>query len=136
MENKDQKGLDLKGLIKKLRDVTLAVQIIPFIYTALYLICMLVYLFAGETTILIMDTLFYVSPTIVVMFLVLSKMLRLCKWHRRAVLLPLIPQIPIIADNFLVDLSSYAIIVNIAVIAAMSALLLFAAYKVFFANGR
>lgn len=44
----DQKPLDLAGLIKTLRYITTAVQIMPFIYTILYIISLAVSLFAPD----------------------------------------------------------------------------------------
>lgn len=127
----DQQRLNLKGLIEKLRKVTLAVQIMPFVYTALYVLCMILYFFAGDNLLCVLDSLFYVSPTIVIMFFILSKQLRLCKWHRRAILLPLIPQIAVIADRYLITMSKVALIVDFSIIIIMAVLLLVADYNVF-----
>ena len=128
----DRQRLDLEGLIKKLRSVTIAVQIMPFIYTLLYLVCMVFYLFADESTLTALDTLFYVSPLVVAEFLVLSYALRLCKWHRMACLLPLIPQIMVGLDSTFLFFSGRVAVYSIVTLAIMSALLLIAAYNVFF----
>ena len=128
----ERKPLDLKGLISTLRNVTRAVQIIPFIYVAIYIVVLIVYYYASEDLLWIADTLFYASPMTVAAFLILSKLLRLCKWHRRAVALPLIPQAVTILDYYIVDLSEVAVKVNFCIVLSMAIILLIAAYNVFF----
>ncbi len=128
----DQKPLDLAGLIKTLRYVTTAVQILPFIYTILYIISLAVSLFAPDEVVWIVDTLFYASPVTVIAFLVLSRLLRLCKWHKIACVLPIIPQAVSFIDYYVVELTELIAQVNICVFGSMAILLLVAAYNVFF----
>lgn len=130
---KDQKPLDLGGLVKTLRYVTTAVQILPFIYTVLYLVALGIALFASEEIVRISDSLFYVSPVTVFAFLLLSKLLRLCVWHRTACMLPLLPQVVSIIDYNIIELSQRAATLNIIVFGIIGAGLLFAAYKTFIA---
>ena len=103
----------------------------PFIYVAIYVVTLIIYHHASGDVLWILDTLFYVSPMTVACFLVLSKVLRLCKWHRRAVCLPLIPQAVNFLDYYVVDLSEVAVHVNFCIIITMAILLLVAAYNVF-----
>ena len=131
MGQEDRKPLDLKGLVSTLRHVTTAVQVVPFVYVALYILTLVSYNFISEDAQTLMDTLFYVSPVTVLAFLFLSRVLRLCKWHRRAVVLPLIPQVVSFLDYYIIDLSEVAVRVNFYVILSMSVLLLIAAYNVF-----
>lgn len=130
-ENSDQRRLNLEGLVRKLRYVTLAVQIMPFIYTVLYLISMVFYLFSSDVVIKILDTLFYVSPVVIVYSLVLSKLLRLCVWHKTACILPLIPQVLVILDRTFILFSQSAMIICVSSMAIMCVLLLISAYHVF-----
>lgn len=92
----------------------------------------MVYYFASEDFLWLADTLFYVSPMTVAAFLILSKLLRLCKWHRRAVALPLLPQAVNLLDYYVVDLSEIAVRVNFFIVLSMAILLMIAAYNVFF----
>ena len=129
----------VKYLIEKLRAITLAAQIIPFVYSALYILCMALYLTAPDNVLGVADTIFYVSPIIVCAFLVESRILKLCKWHRRACCVPLIPQIAVFIDWHIVSLGRVAAYIAVAVPAAMCILLLLAAYNVFIKpkhNGR
>lgn len=133
---KDQERLNLKELVKKLRDITRAVQLLPFVYGFLFVIAMLVYLFCPDWLSTICDHLFYVSIAGVIYNLILSRTLRLCKWHRAACCIPLLPEFVGLADKTIVNLSQYAEFLNIGTIITMTSLLLISAYKVFFSNGR
>lgn len=128
----DQRRLKLEGLIKRLRSVTLCVQIMPFAYTSLYLVAMIFYLFVDGPIISILDTLFYVSPVVVVQSLVLSNLLKLCFWHKIACTLPIAPQIPVVLDNTVISLSGLAALINITTTMIVAIILLIAAYNVFF----
>lgn len=130
-EEKDQRQLDLRNLVDKLRHVTTAVQIIPFVYVPVYMVALMLYYHASEDVLWILDTLFYVSPMTVLAFLVLSKALKLCKWHRRAVALPLIPQAFTFLDYYVIDFSEVVVTVNFCIIITMAVLLMIAAYHVF-----
>lgn len=127
----DQNIDKIKYVINKLRYITLAVQIIPFIYSFLYIICSCLYLFCPESLLLVVDTLFYVSPIVVLGFLVESKILKLCRWHKTACILPVIPQAIVFIDNFVIELTVYEAYISIATPIVLSILLLFAAYNVF-----
>ena len=69
----------------------MAVQIIPFAYTFIYILVLFAYGNISDETASMLDTLFYISPIQIVGLLILSKILHLCKWHRMACVLPLFP---------------------------------------------
>ncbi len=128
----NQEGRDrILALIETLRSITLAVQVIPFVYTGLYIIVLCTYAFAPERVLEALDTLFYVSPTVVVAFLLESRILKLCHWHRAACALPLLPQVSVFVDSYIYELAERGVYALYLVIIAMSVLLLVAAYKVF-----
>lgn len=129
MDNHDLNRI--KYIIEKLRAITLAAQIIPFVYSALYIFGTVLYVTAGENVIRVADTMFYVSPTIVAAFLVESRILKLCRWHRRACALPLIPQIAVFIDYHIASLGNVVAYIAILIPALMAILLLIAAYNVF-----
>ena len=130
MDNKDGRDRIL-ALIEKLRKITLVVQVAPFIYTGLYILIIVTYLFASESVLSVLDTLFYVSPVVIVVFLVESKVLNLCKWHKLACSLPLLPQIEVAFDRYVYECSLSEAQVLVSLVALMAVLLLVAAYKVF-----
>ena len=67
----------------------MAVQVFPFIYTALFIFLFTAYSFSEGVLLDIIDYAGFVSPIVVVAHLVYSKMLMMCKWHRIACALPL-----------------------------------------------
>lgn len=119
-----------------MRNATLAVQIIPFVYSFIYILILLSYGKVTEDTAVVLDTLFYISPLQIVGFLILSRVSRLCKWHRMACLLPIFPQAISFVDYYIIELTEVEGYLTNMTTVVMSALLLFSAYKVFFANGR
>lgn len=126
---------ELEGVRKYfaiLRGITLSVQIMPFIYSAIYIVIFILYTTASEQTIAILDTLFYISPLFAICHLVYSKILHLCAWHRTACIVPLIPQAVNFVDYYLVSLSEVEATVFNLTASAMTILLLIAAYNVFF----
>lgn len=131
MDSQDRRT-DLKRLVDTLRRVTTAVQILPFIYSAISIILLAVYNIIPEGVQMILDTLFYVSPVTIVAFLLLSKLLHMCKWHKTACILPVVPQAVSLTDYYIINLTIPEVWVANSLIIVMSALLLIAAYKVFF----
>lgn len=126
---------ELEGVRKYfsiLRGITLSVQIMPFIYSAIYIVIFILYTTASEQTIAILDTLFYISPLFAICHLVYSRILHLCAWHRTACIVPLIPQAVNFVDYYLVSLSEVEATVFNLTASAMTILLLLAAYNVFF----
>ena len=119
-------------LIGKLRNITIAVQIAPFAYTFIYIISLVLYLFVTEDVACILDTIAYISPVTVIIFLIESRILEMCRWHKRACILPIITQIPALIDTYIYELSEVAALINISTILLMSILLLIAAHHVFF----
>ena len=84
----------------------------------------------------VLDDLFYVSPVVIVMNLVYSRILKMCVWHKVACALPLIPEIANMSEALPFDFSvGQAQLINYAA-AITSVLFIIAAYKVFFGNGR
>lgn len=129
--DRDRRPLDLEGLIRKLRDVTLAAQLMPFVYGGFYILSLFLYAVGTEETARLCDTLFYVSPVAVAEFLILSRLLRLCKWHRTACCVPLIPQLMSMIDYYVIEFSEVVVMVDLFVYASSVTLLLISAYKVF-----
>lgn len=133
MDNQDQgRRADLKRLITTLRRVTTAVQVFPFIYSATYIVLLSIYNIIPENFQATLDNLFYISPACVVTFLVLSKVLLLCKWHKAACIIPIIPQVANFIDCHVIAFSEAQVHIFNGTVLAMAALLMFAAYKVFF----
>lgn len=111
--------------------MTLAVQLIPFIYGGLYAVSVVVYFLGPDSLSQVMDSLLYVSPLTIVCFLALSRMLRLCKWHKTACCVPLVPNAVSLVDYYVIELSEVTLAVEFLIVGSMIVLLLISAYKVF-----
>lgn len=122
---------DILALVNILRKVTVIVKICPFIYTVLYALCMFGYLSMSESVATILDQLFYTSPIVVVNNLVLSRSLKLCKWHRLECILPIIPLLPLAIDSYICPLNNVAVGVNTAIMTMLCIASLINAYFVF-----
>lgn len=115
----------------------MAVQVFPFIYTALFLILFTAYTFMDGPLLDIIDHLAFVSPVVVAAHLVYSKMLMMCKWHRIACAIPLLPQSVDLLDAYVFHFERGTWIVVAAAIISSTTLFLIAIYKVFLTdNGR
>lgn len=121
-------------LIAVLRNITMAVQVFPFIYTALFVFLFAAYSFSSGVVLDIIDYAAFVSPIVIVAHLVYSRMLKLCKWHRIACALPLIPQAVDQFDVYVYHFDHYEWIVVSATILLTLILFLIAIYKVFYTN--
>lgn len=131
MENHEQRVDSIKYLGSKLRYITLAVQIMPSVYSFIYILCLVAYLFCSEPILVLLNTLSYVSPVVIIGFLIESKILKLCKWHKTACILPILPQILVFVDYYIIELTEIEAYIAIATPIALSILLLIAAYNVF-----
>lgn len=112
------------------------VQLAPFVYAFFYTIVIGLYPYTSYETAKILDTLFYVSPTVVILNLIESKILKLCQWHKTACLLPLLPQIILFIDSHIVQFSISGARLASIVFLAMLVLFIISAYQVFFNNER
>lgn len=130
MGDQDRRA-DIKRLIDTLRRVTTAVQIMPFIYSGLYIITLVFYNFASQNVQSILDTLFYVSPICIIAFLLLSRLLHLCIWHKTACIIPFVPQVVSAIDCYFFIFPVKAIYIFNGTLILMSSLLLVSAYNVF-----
>ena len=120
-------------MLKRVRRIA---QLSPFVYAFAYIIILILYNFASDTTLDVLDDLFYISPVVIVINLVYSRILKFCKWHKVACVLPLFPELVNLAEPFIVVLYQDQTIVLNSVLAALSILFVISAYKVFFCDGR
>lgn len=131
MDNQDESDERIKRLILTLRDITLAVQIAPFVISLLYILGIIAQLFFSGDTSWLFSMILYTPPPIILIMLIFSRMLHLCKWHRLACALPLVPFCFTMIDAYLIELSDIAVWLLNGLAIAMIILLLMAAYNVF-----
>ena len=109
----------------------MAVQVSPFIYTALFIVLFAAYSFVDGVNLDIIDYAVFVSPAVILAHIIYSFILRLCKWHRVACALPLIPQAADLFDTYVLRLDHVSwLIVSITILVTMI-LFLIAIHKVF-----
>ena len=121
-------------LVAILRRITLAVQVFPFIYTALFVFLFTAYSLTEGVWLDILDYASFVSPVVVFAHLIYSRMLRMCRWHRIACALPLLPQAVDQFDLYVCQLGHITWIVVSATILVTIVLFLIAFYKVFYTD--
>ena len=122
---------DVIAIVSILRKVTKVVKIYPFVYAILYALCMFGYMIGSEGLSCALDQLFYTSPISILFALILSRSLKLCKWHKLECILPMIPLIHLAIDSYIIPLSNVSAIINVGTIIAICILSLINAYFVF-----
>lgn len=125
---------EITRLVSILRAVTIAVQFAPFIFVGFLIISVMFYLFINEEVSAFMDLMFYISPIVAVYNLVLSRVLKLCKWHRLECRLPLIPIIPVLINDYICNLEPLYLWINWGIVVSMFVLSIINAYFVFIKN--
>ena len=122
---------DIDNIINILRRATVVVKVAPFGFVIMHLVSMLVYMFTNDYASSICDMLFYISPMVVFYNLILSRVFKLCKWHRLECRLPLFPLIAVFINDFIYPLSAIALWLNWSLVVIMITLSLINAYFVF-----
>ena len=128
MERNEHKIL---GTIQILRRVTRTVKIAPFVLDVLYMFSMIGYMLFSDYVSTILDYLFYISPSTIVILLLLSKSTKMCVWHRLECILPLFSMLPALFDEMIMNLTNVAAYINAATIAFIFLASLVNAYFVF-----
>ena len=128
MERNEHKIL---GAIQILRRVTRTVKIAPFVLAVLYMLSMIGYMVFSDTVATILDYLFYISPSTIVILLIFSKSTKMCVWHKLECILPMVSMLPSLFDEMIMNLTNVAAYINAATIAFISLASIINAYFVF-----
>lgn len=123
--------MNIDGAVKILRKAMATVKVAPFVFALLYLVALAVYLLFNEAISTAADMLFYVSPVAVAFNLRMSKIFKMCKWHRLECLLPLLPIVLVFVNCFVYILPDIAVYINWGVNLVIFTLSLINAYFVF-----
>lgn len=134
MDNQDLEGA-VNALVVVLKKLTRVVKTLPFIYLIIYVVYLGLDICSAEYIINNIDCLFTVSPSITAVFLLLSKTLKLCRWHKTACVIPLSTQFESYTDSFIFQFTQNEIIVVNTVIGLSVMVFLYLAYR-HFCNGR
>lgn len=122
---------ELGRVIGILRNATEAVKFIPFAYALLYIVSILSYSFCSESVLLWIDMTFYVSPISIIFLLILSRTLKLCKWHRLECVLPMMGFCAVFINDFIIEFGKYGQLANYIIVITTFILSLVNAYFVF-----
>lgn len=136
MDSRDQSQGAVRKVLDVLRKVTRMVQLVPFVYLAFYAIYMIASAFSPEGIIFISDGFLTTSPFVTTCMLFLSRLLKLCRWHKTACLIPSFSQIENVVDSYVFTFTQNEIIILNISIGVASALFLYLANKHFFHDGR
>lgn len=127
-ENISDRIINAIGILKS---ITRIVKIVPFLYTFLYILFLVLQFIVNETALCIMENILYVSPIMILLFVLLSYKLKFCKWHRVECLLPITQQVLSLVDAYIYEFGEYSVYVIIYTIALLFTLSLVNAYFVF-----
>lgn len=122
---------ELSRIIGILRTATKVVKLIPFAYALLYIISILSYSMCSENISIWVDMVFYVSPLSIIFLLILSRTLKLCKWHRLECGLPLMGFCAVLINDFIIEFGKYGQLANYIIVITTFILSLINAYFVF-----
>lgn len=122
---------ELGRIIGILRTATKVVKLIPFAYALLYIISILSYSMCSENVSIWIDMIFYVSPISIIFLLILSRTLKLCKWHRLECVLPLMGFCAILINDLIIEFGKYGQLANYIIVITTFILSLINAYFVF-----
>lgn len=125
----ERKGID--KIIWVARYSTVLVKAMPFVFAIFYLIGLSSYIWSSNTIIGCLDLVFYVSPMVILYELILSKIFHLCKWHRLECVLPMFGLIPVLVDQFIIEIGAYGQLTNWIIVVSVFTLSLINAYFVF-----
>lgn len=135
MENQDRQRDVVSRVIEILRKVTRIVQIAPFVYLAFYAAYLFVGCFVSDEVISLIDGFMNTSPVVTTGMLVLSKLLKLCKWHKTACLIPSVSQIEGFIDGYVFTFTQMEIMLINLLLGIASLSYIIYAHRHFF-NGR
>ena len=122
---------NIAAVVSILRKTTRIVKVAPFVLVTMYMFAMVGYMLFSDVVAVALDTLFYVSPLVIILLWMLSRALKMCNWHRLECVLPLVPQVPIFFDDYINQFDYAGAAVNICVIGLLFLLSLINAYFVF-----
>lgn len=126
----------------RLRDVTRVVKIAPFLYSMLYIMCLVCHIILRDVQDItlrdniqtIIDESIYVSPVIVFIFYVLSYRLSLCNWYRLQCTLPTLSQVTTIIDAYVYEFPTDGASLIVYISVSIFLLTLINTYFVFIKN--
>ena len=135
MDSPDRQRDAVSRVIEILRKVTRIVQIAPFVYLAFYSAYLIIGCFSSDALVSLADGVIFSSPFTTTGMLFLSRLLKLCRWHKAACLIPSASHIEGIIDSYLFTFTQNEIILINTALGILSLAFIIRAHRHFF-NGR
>ena len=135
MDSQDPRSA-LGRIVDVARKTTRIVQIFPFVYLAIVAIYLVWSWAFGESIVSFADSILSQSSFAPALLLVLSKVLKLCRWHKAACLFPSVTKIETFIDSYLFQFTENEIIIINTAIGFIFLLFIYRAIKHFFHDGR
>ena len=118
-----------------MRRVTRLVQVAPFVYLAFYSAYLILGCFVPDDIVCLADGVMFSSPLATATMLVLSRVLKLCRWHKAACIIPSASQIEGVVDSYLFTFTQAEIVIINILLGIISLAFLIFANKHFFHDG-
>lgn len=125
---------ELENIVQVLRHSTILVKVMPFLFAFFYILDISSYMWLPDDMITCFDLCVYISPIVILYDLILSKIFKLCKWHRLECILPLFGLTPVLIDKFIIEIGAYGQLANWIILLSAFILSLINAYFVFIKN--
>lgn len=135
MDSQDPSGA-IGRLVTATRKATRIVQLFPFVYlvaSALYLIFGSL---VGDKLLSIIDSVLYQPSVAPVVLIVLSRVFKLCRWHKVACILPSSTRLETIVDTYLFQFTETEIVLINIILGIIFLAFIYSAFKHFFLHGR
>ena len=135
MDSQDQNHGGTSRIVSILRKATRVVQLVPFFYLVAFLLYLVSDFVFGESIVGFLDMIMATSPSVIVFFLVLSGLFRLCVFHKIACLLPGVSQLESFIDTYFITFTQTELHIIHIVLCLIVLLYLKDTYTHFFYGG-
>jgi len=119
-------------VITVLRKVTRGAQIVPFAYLLVFAFVLLFEPVLSDGVFNAINELLYMPPAVFVILLAVSRLLKLCVWHKAACAFPLIPQAENYIDGYVVELTQTEVLAINTILGIVVLIFIVATIKHFF----
>ena len=136
MDSPDRQRDAASRIIGILRRVTRVAQLAPFVYLTFYSVYLIIGCFSSDALVSLADGVMFSSPLVTTGMLFLSRLLKLCRWHKAACLIPSVSQVEGIIDSYFFTFTQTEVILINILLGVISLVFLLVANKHFFHDGR
>ena len=133
MENQDRKAVS--RIVYILRRTTRVVQLLPFAYLVVYALLLFTERYIPDSVYSVINELLNVPTAVILLFIFLSHLLKLCAWHKVACLIPLISRAINAFDGFVMALTEQEVVIINTTIGIGTTLFIIVAIKKLLGNG-